>query len=610
MIKLKKRIISVVMFMFALLLFATPNVNAAESIDSEEIVIDILDYVPFVGEELTMFTLSGTEEYEIVTQSWSKQGASSAYDPAVGVEWQAVYIYELELKAKDGFEFVQGSKITIQNAFYGIVQDLYENGVNSSGNLYIKFGVYAFKQVPNIVIDGTAIASKAKGGETQDDNLLTGLNLEGIKNYIQYWSNKKDKFEVGNDYTFNLSLTVDNGYLFKENASITINGVNWKNTSTTIQNSRDVLIFNGTIECDTYGKVQLDGGELLPIVGEKAPKLSITSTEFEIVSQNWIDKNNNPVTTIDSSDTYTYELILKPLNYKFDDETTISFSDISWYTQDYSLITSGENAGCIKFTGTTKSNKIIKNIEIDVSSIKPKLGSAAGKVTIDSDEYTIDFQDWFDLTASAQQPITSFDEKTMYVYLLYIIPKDGYIFDTNASVNIKGITWDSVIDTYVDPYDIIYVAEYSLADNLTVSDGLNQTYTPEQKETITFTVNADVSKFEDLYFGGNALSLDDYEVTGDSNKTTITLKKSVLDTMLDGSNEVRAYFGDLGMATLSFIVEGVSTGSVPGIPEDIKNNPETNDNIMLYVIVLAVATIGIVTTTVMLNKKTKTKKIN
>ena len=129
-----------------------------------------------------------------------------------------------------------------------------------------------------------------------------------------------------------------------------------------------------------------------------------------------------------------------------------------------------------------------------------------------------------------------------------------------------------------------------------VTEGANQEYTITRDNEAKFKINADFRMFD-----GGKVYVDDELVdpknyTAESGSTIITLKKEFVDTLSVGKHTLKVLFNDGGQATTIF---NVAKTTVP------VENPNTLDNVMIYIVSGILSIIGISGTLTIYKRKQK-----
>ena len=129
-----------------------------------------------------------------------------------------------------------------------------------------------------------------------------------------------------------------------------------------------------------------------------------------------------------------------------------------------------------------------------------------------------------------------------------------------------------------------------------VTDGANQEYTITRDNEAKFKINADFRLFDTgkVYVDDELVDPNNY--TAESGSTIITLKKEFVDTLSVGKHTLKVLFNDGGQATTIFNVVKTT------IPVE---NPNTLDNVMIYIVSGILSIIGISGTLTIYKRKQK-----
>lgn len=141
-----------------------------------------------------------------------------------------------------------------------------------------------------------------------------------------------------------------------------------------------------------------------------------------------------------------------------------------------------------------------------------------------------------------------------------------------------------------------------------ILEGENQTYTISKDEALEIKINADYSVFDNqVYVNGNLVDKDNY--TLESNSTIIKLKQSYLNALSLGEHTLKVEFKDGAEVETKFTISKVeeNNNKETKVAETI-TNPETFDNIIIYIALAIIAVIGLEITSVAIKRKAKTKK--
>lgn len=144
-----------------------------------------------------------------------------------------------------------------------------------------------------------------------------------------------------------------------------------------------------------------------------------------------------------------------------------------------------------------------------------------------------------------------------------------------------------------------YVKEEVSPKEYKFTEGANQIYTIDESKNAIFRIDADFSLFDGkLYIDGILVDAKNYKA--ESGSTVITLNKEYVDTLSVGEHTIKVEFSDNGSATTKFEVKAkqVNTEKTENI-----TNPQTGDNIGIYIILSIISVLGIAATVVINNKK-------
>ena len=144
-----------------------------------------------------------------------------------------------------------------------------------------------------------------------------------------------------------------------------------------------------------------------------------------------------------------------------------------------------------------------------------------------------------------------------------------------------------------------YVKEEVSPKEYKFTEGANQIYTIDESKNAIFRIDAEFILFDGkLYIDGILVDAKNYKA--ESGSTVITLNKEYVDTLSVGEHTIKVEFSDNGSATTKFEVKAkqVNTEKTENI-----TNPQTGDNIGIYIILSIISVLGIATTVVINNKK-------
>lgn len=177
---------------------------------------------------------------------------------------------------------------------------------------------------------------------------------------------------------------------------------------------------------------------------------------------------------------------------------------------------------------------------------------------------------------------------------------------TGSALNYDGTDSGIINETRTDYYTrckyeftFQYVKEEVSPKEYKFTEGANQIYTINDAKNAIFRIDADFSLFDGkLYIDGILVDAKNYKA--ESGSTVITLNKEYVDTLSVGEHTIKVEFSDNGSATTKFEVKAkqVNTEKTENI-----TNPQTGDNIGIYIMLSIISVLGIATTVVINNKK-------
>ena len=177
---------------------------------------------------------------------------------------------------------------------------------------------------------------------------------------------------------------------------------------------------------------------------------------------------------------------------------------------------------------------------------------------------------------------------------------------TGSALNYDGTDSGIINETRTDYYTrckyeftFQYVKEEVSPKEYKFTEGANQIYTIDESKNAIFRIDADFSLFDGkLYIDGILVDAKNYKA--ESGSTVITLNKEYVDTLSVGEHTIKVEFSDNGSATTKFEVKAkqVNTEKTENI-----TNPQTGDNIGIYIMLSIISVLGIAATVVINNKK-------
>ena len=311
----------------------------------------------------------------------------------------------------------------------------------------------------------------------------------------------------------------------------------------------------------------------------------------------------NDATVVLTAGTHTYKAKYTPVdttNYK-----TIANIDIEVYVKDKFDVITSVNGG----NGSITPSKIgvIENTKVEIT-FTPDEGYMIDKVLVNTVETTITGNK-LELTVDEEKEVEVSYKKIPFTVTVKDV--DGATITPNGAVAVNygedkeftitansGYKFVKVLVDEVDKTadmvgDILKLTNITSNINLEVvvekivyevTEGANQEYIITKNSEAKFIINADFRMFDGgkVYVDDELVDPNNY--TAESGSTIITLKKEYVDKLSIGKHTLKVVFSDGGQATTIF---NVAKTTVP------VENPNTLDNVMIYIVSGILSIIGI-----------------
>lgn len=311
----------------------------------------------------------------------------------------------------------------------------------------------------------------------------------------------------------------------------------------------------------------------------------------------------NDASTVLTAGTHTYKATYTSVdttNYK-----TITDIDIEVYVKDKFDVITSVNGG----NGSITPSKIgvVENTKVEIT-FTPDEGYMIDKVLVNTVETTVTGNK-IELTVNEKKEVKVIYKKIPFTVTVKDV--DGATITPNGVVAVSygedkefTITANSgykLVKVLVDEVDKTadMVGDTLKLTNITsninlevvvekivyeVTEGANQEYTITKDNEAKFKINADFRLFDTgkVYVDNELVDPKNY--TAESGSTIITLKKEFVDTLSVGKHTLKVLFNDGGQATTIF---NVAKTTVP------VENPNTLDNVMIYIVSGVLSIIGI-----------------
>ena len=383
------------------------------------------------------------------------------------------------------------------------------------------------------------------------------------------------------------------------------------------------IIHDGYVEYSKIGKIQLFKGDELVANISNDMKIDLNEAEYKFVIEETEDASVSGANT---------PIRLNINNWYYPITTSILEETKSTFKLESN-----------KFSGTldVKLVRTIKAINTKVENVYDNITSKGVIDLTNEKEYVIDFSKNDELT----EGLKSFADldKTLYykrdnkallatdneseaiikivgnksenkaiLTAVNVGTKKSEVFKgfhtkyTGSALNYDGTDGGIINETRTDYYTrctyeftFQYVKEEVSPKEYKFTEGANQIYTIDESKNAIFRIDADFSLFDGkLYIDGTLIDAKNYKA--ESGSTIITLNKEYVDTLSVGEHTIKVEFSDSGFATTKFEVKAKQVNTEK--TEDI-TNPQTGDNIGVYIILSIISVLGIAATVVINNKK-------
>ena len=311
----------------------------------------------------------------------------------------------------------------------------------------------------------------------------------------------------------------------------------------------------------------------------------------------------NDASTVLTAGTHTYKAKYTPedtTNYK-----TITDIDIEVNVKDKFDVITSVNGG----NGSITLSKIgvIENTKVEIT-FTPDEGYMIDKVLVNTVETTITGNK-LELTVDEKKEVVVSYKKIPFTVTVKdvtgatITPNGAvavnygedkeFTITANSGYKLVKVLVDEVDKTADMVGDTLKLTNITSNINLEVvvekivyevTEGANQEYTITKDSEAKFKINADFRMFDGgkVYVDDELVDPNNY--TAESGSTIITLKKEYVDKLSIGKHTLKVVFSDGGQATTIF---NVAKTTVP------VENPNTLDNVMIYIVSGILSIIGI-----------------
>jgi len=185
--------------------------------------------------------------------------------------------------------------------------------------------------------------------------------------------------------------------------------------------------------------------------------------------------------------------------------------------------------------------------------------------------------------------VGEFEENKTYYADIHLVAEDGYHFAPQCTIKINGkVAGTEIAHVFMNGVDLFTVGAELKAEKeikvYEILDGANQVHDLDTDGNLTVRADGALEDLVEVRVDDQVVEASNYELS--SGSTIITLKASYLNTLSSGTHTLTLVYND-GTATTNFGVTQVSENA-----SGTSTNPQTSDNIMIWVILLIVSTLG------------------
>lgn len=255
------------------------------------------------------------------------------------------------------------------------------------------------------------------------------------------WEETTDTAFQFKEYGLMLTLIPAEGYTFRDDADIYINGTNLNYINDVWTDNRSAteirLVADYTIQPENgfIWNVSLSGlpDEIAPGAAPVAPTLQVTSGPVHLTNVRWVDKDHNPVTgKLADGNLYYLEIAMEANDgYAFNEHCQVElYSNDSQY-KDAQLLAYNKAVVYANYSllpPITAANVLVTQPQIGATPAEPVAPSGA--------KYTVVAHQWS--CEGSDEPVTKFEDGKRYYLDVTIDATEGYRFDDNVALTING----------------------------------------------------------------------------------------------------------------------------------------------------------------------------
>ena len=218
---------------------------------------------------------------------------------------------------------------------------------------------------------------------------------------------------------------------------------------------------------------------------------------------------------------------------------------------------------------------------------------------------------------------TTFEKNTYYYAMISISAKSGYTLNNDLSIKVNGETPAEVFTVYNND-NTYFIAKIKAVEKATeepkdekatykVLEGSNQTVDIGKDEELTFKFNIEYSDFlasGKVYVDSTEVASTNY--TSKEGSTIVTFNDEYTKSLSTGEHTIKVVVADGEANTKFTIAKTETTANIEKANENATktevttNNPQTGDNIIVFIAVFAIAILGVFAV-IKFNKNKKVK---
>ena len=547
--------------------------DPAKTINSIDINIDLpVGGQPFPSEVPSLSNATGMIE-------WMKLGGVRVSGLA---EYDTKYIAQIEYEAMNGYVFADNATATVNGepASFTIIE-----GTNNKNCLITRTFQTAKEGQAQTISNIEITVPKPAGGQKMPSLSEVTQRVTGAKANKILWcegDNTEGKPYVTENakyntvYTMKITYEAEDGYIFGDNTTATVNGNPIKFLITGFSNDKKgevTYTFPATDPETTHtinsAAITVDSpeaGKQLPTV-ENGVKVSTTGVKVAKVE--W-SADGKAVTGLAGYNTvYTVKVYLDTEdNYEFGTDMSATVNNMS------TTVSADGNSKYVTYTFPKTETEPVQMISsIEITAPQPEAGQKLPyfpDVTHETTEAKGTGINWYEGKDASGADVAGKEAEynTVYTMSIRYEAKDGFVFGSNTTATVNG----NMAGCEMSGTDVCYVtytfpatgAEPSGGD-YKIIEGNNSNYVPGSDKPLSFRGDGEFNEFLRVEVDGKIVEEKYY--TKEAGSTIITFTPEYLATLSEGSHTVKMVWGVNGeekSAAGSFYIGEKGGEIVPG----------------------------------------------